>query len=73
MDEDGCELIPLQRLLGSLFLTKELNTVCLYSTWYQTRSRCQIDLKEFICLQKKQSIECVDVLTQVRVVEIVNI
>lgn len=47
--------------------------MCLYSTWYQTRSRCQIDLKEFICLQKKQSIECVDVWTQVRVVEIVNI
>lgn len=47
--------------------------MCLYSTWYQTRSRCQIDRKEFICLQKKQSIECVDVWTQVRVVEIVNI
>lgn len=47
--------------------------MCLYSTWYQTRSRCQIDRKEFICLQKKQSIECVDVWTQVRVVEIVII
>lgn len=45
--------------------------MCLYSTWYQTWSRCQIDLKEFICLQKKQSIECVDVWTLVRVVEIV--
>lgn len=42
--------------------------MCLYSTWYQTRSRCQIDLKEFICLQKKQSIDwCVDVWTQVGV------